>query len=84
MKGYAEFIEQQNEIAIRKKRKLSKAKSERKERKSKVGYQQGNKVVSGEYQGLTQKKGQTYAKVSAPGTGTMSTVPISDIRTVND
>ena len=84
MKGYAEFIEQQNEIAIRRKLKLSKAKSERKERKSKVGYQQGNKVVSGEYQGLTQKKGQTYAKISEPGTGTTSTVPISDIRTVND
>ena len=84
MKGYAEFIEQQNEIAIRKKLKLSKAKSERKERKSKVGYQQGNKVVSGEYQVFTQKKGQTYATVSEPGTGTMSTVPISDIRTVND
>ena len=29
MKGYAEFIEEQNEIAIRKKLKLSKAKSER-------------------------------------------------------
>ena len=84
MKGYAEFIEQQNEIAIRKKLKLSKAKSERKDRKSKVGYQQGNKVLSGEYKGLTQKNGQTYAKVSEPGTGTMSTVPISDIRTVND
>lgn len=84
MKGYAEFIEQQNEIAIRKKLKLSKAKSERKDRKSKVGYQQGNKVVSGEYQGLTQKNGQTYAKISEPGTGTTSTVPISDIRTVND
>ena len=49
MKGYAEFIEQQNEIAIRKKLKLSKAKSERKGRNSKVGYQQGNKVLSGEY-----------------------------------
>ena len=84
MKGYAEFIEQQNEIAIRKKLKLSKAKSERKDRKSKVGYQQGNKVVSGEYQGLTQKNGQTYAKISEAGTGTTSTVPISDIRTVND
>ena len=84
MKGYAEFIEQQNEIAIRKKLKLSKAKSERKDRKSKVGYQQGNKVVSGEYQGLTQKNGQTYAKISEPGTGTTSTVPISDIRAVND
>ena len=54
MKGYAEFIEQQNEIAIRKKLKLSKAKSERKGRNSKVGFQQGSKVVSGEYQGLTQ------------------------------
>ena len=84
MKGYAEFIEQQNEIAIRRKLKLSKAKSERKGRSSKVGYQQGNKVLSGEYKGLTQKNGQTFAKVSEPGTGTMSTVPISDIRTVND
>ena len=84
MKGYAEFIEQQNEIAIRRKLKLSKAKSERKGRNSKVGYQQGNKVLSGEYKGLTQKNGQTFAKVSKPGTGTMSTVPISDIRTVND
>ena len=84
MKGYAEFIEQQNEIAIRRKLKLSKAKSERKGRNSKVGYQQGNKVLSGEYKGLTQKNGHTYAKVSEPGTGTMSTVPISDIRTVND
>ena len=45
MKGYAEFIEQQNEIAIRKKLKLSKAKSERKERKSKVGYQQGLSLI---------------------------------------
>ena len=45
MKGYAEFIEQQNEIAIRRKLKLSKAKSERKGRNSKVGYQQGKKVV---------------------------------------
>tara|TARA_R100000482_G_scaffold93086_1_gene38633 strand:+ start:327 stop:581 length:255 start_codon:yes stop_codon:yes gene_type:complete len=84
MKGYAEFIEQQNEIAIRRKLKLSKAKSERKGRNSKVGYQQGKKVVSAEYQGLTQKNGQTYAKISEPGTGTTSTVPISDIRTVND
>ena len=84
MKGYAEFIEQQNEIAIRRKLKLSKAKSERKGRNSKVSYQQGNKVLSGEYKGLTQKNGQTFAKVSEPGTGTMSTVPISDIRTVND
>ena len=84
MKGYAEFIEQQNEIAIRRKLKLSKAKSERKGRNSKVGYQQGNKVLSGEYKGLTQKNGQTFAKVSEPDTGTMSTVPISDIRTVND
>ena len=84
MKGFSEFIEEQNEIAIRKKLKLSKAKSERKGRNSKVGFQQGNKVVSGEYQGLTQKKGQTYAKISEPGTGTTSTVPISDIRTVND
>ena len=84
MKGYAEFIEQQNEIAIRRKLKLSKAKSERKGRNSKVGYQQGKKVVSGEYQGLTQKNGQTYVKISEPGPGTTSTVPISDIRTVND
>ena len=45
MKGYAEFIEQQNEIAIRKKLKLSKAKSERKGRNSKVGFQQGSKVT---------------------------------------
>ena len=36
MKGYAEFIEEQNEIAIRRKLKLSKAKSERKGRDSKV------------------------------------------------
>ena len=84
MKGYAEFIEQQNEIAIRRKLKLSKAKSERKGRDSRVGYQQGNKVISGNYKGLTQKNGQTYAKIEDPGKGSTSTVPISDIRTVND
>ncbi len=84
MKGYAEFIEEQNEIAVRKKLKLAKAKSERKGRNSKVGYQQGNKVVSGEYKGLTKKNGLTYAKIQQPGKGSTSTVPISDIRTVND
>ena len=84
MKGYAEFIEEQNEIAIRKKLKLSKAKSERKGRDSKVGYQQGKKVIAGDYKGLTQKNGQTYAKIEDPGRGSTSTVPVSDIRTVND
>ena len=85
MKGYAEFIEEQTETSIRKKLKLAMAKSKRLGRRPKVGYhdKKTNKVISGEFQGLMQMHGFTYAKIQEPGKGYMSTVPLPDIRTVN-
>jgi len=61
------------------------AKSKRLGRKPKVGYhdKKTNKVLSGEFQGLMQMHGFTYAKIQEPGKGYMSTVPLPDIRTVN-
>tara|TARA_X000001316_G_C908511_1_gene24483 strand:+ start:38 stop:298 length:261 start_codon:yes stop_codon:yes gene_type:complete len=85
MKGFTEFLNEQSEDNIKKKLKLAMAKAKRKGRQPKVGYhdKKTNKVISGEYQGLIQMHGFTYAKIQEPGKGYMSTVPLPDIRTVN-